>query len=340
MWQTVELREIRVFLTLAEELHFGRTADRLDLTPSRVSQTIRALETRVGGQLFVRTSRRVRLTPLGEQLLRRMEPAYEHMEQAFAQTREEATGVAGPLRIGTYMPVNYGPHFLEIAKTFETRHPDCRVVTTDTGLTRDQFDWLRHDDLDLLAMRLPVSEPDVTIGPILSREPRIVVVATEHPLARRESVCVEDLADCSLPYSSKLPREMMDAFIPPRTPSGRALHRVEDPTLSDAMVRVATGELVHMTVRSFLDHFRNPGVVGIPIRDLPPSETALMWLTAREGGKIQAFARAAADVMGLHEREHQDDGSALAIEKRLSDVRSATAGGAPSGFARRTRRRA
>jgi DNA-binding transcriptional LysR family regulator len=63
----VELREIRTFLVLAEELHFGRTAERLRVTPSRVSQTIRTLERRVGGRLFDRTSRSVRLTPVGEQ---------------------------------------------------------------------------------------------------------------------------------------------------------------------------------------------------------------------------------------------------------------------------------
>ena len=65
MWESVELREIRVFLALAEELHFGRTAQRLGLTQSRVSQTLRQLERKMGGQLVYRTSRRVALTPFG-----------------------------------------------------------------------------------------------------------------------------------------------------------------------------------------------------------------------------------------------------------------------------------
>jgi hypothetical protein len=56
---------------------------------------------------------------------------------------------------GTYTPVNYGPHFVAIVKTFETRHPACHLVTTYTGLGRDQFDWLRHGEVDMLAMRLP-----------------------------------------------------------------------------------------------------------------------------------------------------------------------------------------
>jgi DNA-binding transcriptional LysR family regulator len=65
MWEAVELREIRVFLTLADELHFGRSAERLGLTTSRVSQSLRALERKLGGPLMHRTSRRVALTPSG-----------------------------------------------------------------------------------------------------------------------------------------------------------------------------------------------------------------------------------------------------------------------------------
>jgi DNA-binding transcriptional LysR family regulator len=125
MWSTVELREIRVFLTVADELHFGRAGARLGITPSRVSQTIRGLETRVGGRLFDRTSRRVVLTPLGEEFLRRIGPAFDGMREAFEETRQIATGVAGELRLGMYTPVNGGPHLTEIIKTFEARYPAC-----------------------------------------------------------------------------------------------------------------------------------------------------------------------------------------------------------------------
>jgi DNA-binding transcriptional LysR family regulator len=182
MWSTVELREIRVFLTVADELHFGRAGARLGITPSRVSQTIRGLETRVGGRLFDRTSRRVVLTPLGEEFLRRIGPAFDGMREAFEETRQIATGVAGELRLSMYTPVNGGPHLTEIIKTFEARYPACHVVVTDTSARRDQFAWLRRNYVDLLAIRLPVPHPDVTVGPVLSREPRIVAVAADHPL--------------------------------------------------------------------------------------------------------------------------------------------------------------
>jgi DNA-binding transcriptional LysR family regulator len=297
MWSTIELREIRTFLVLSEELHFGRAAERLELTPSRVSQIVRTLETRVGGRLFDRTSRRVALTPLGEELLTRTSPIVEQLECALRETREVATGVAGTLRIGMYTPINGGPRMAEIIKTFESRHPGCRVILTDTGFGRDQLEWLRKDELDVLAMRLPIEDHEVTVGPILSSEERIVALATDHPLAERESVGLDDLADYAVADVRTLPRKMMDAFIPPRTPSGKRLRRIKIRTMGESIVRVALGETVHPTVGSLLDYSAHPGVTSVPINGMPASKTALVWLTARESVKVKAFARAAADVL-------------------------------------------
>jgi len=297
MWSTVELREIRTFLVLSEELHFGRAAERLELTPSRISQIMRTLETRLGGRLFDRTSRRVALTPLGEQLLRRTGPIYAQLEGALRETHETASGVVGILRLGMYTPINGGPRLTEIVKTFESRHPACRVLVTDTGFARDQLDWLRKDELDVLAMRLPIDESDATIGPVLSSEQRVVALATDHPLAKLKSVGMDDLADYAIADVRTLPRKMMDAFIPPRTPSGKRLRRIKIRTMGESIVRVALGETVHPTVGSLLDHSAHPGVTSVPMSDMPASKTALVWLTAKHSVKVEAFARAAADVL-------------------------------------------
>jgi len=262
-----------------------------------VSQTIRVLETRVGGKLFDRTSRRVRLTPLGERLRDDVAPAYEQLHRAYADAHEIATGVAGTLRLGMYTPVLGGPHLLDIVKIFQTRHPDCRVRLIETGLTREQLEWLHHDEADLLAMRLPFDHPDIAIGPTLSREDRVVLVAEDNPLAETESISYEDLADYTMPDGNTVPREMMDSLIPPHTPSGRRIKRVFAHTPTEVLMPVAAGEIVHPTISSVLDHFPNPGVTAIPIRDLPPSETALVWLKGNRSVKIEAFARAAADVV-------------------------------------------
>lgn len=95
MWQAVELREIRVFLTLAEELHFGRTGERLGLTQSRVSQTLRTLETRLGDRLVQRTSRRVTLTRAGERLRADLAPAYEGLLSVLQRSATGSQARAG-----------------------------------------------------------------------------------------------------------------------------------------------------------------------------------------------------------------------------------------------------
>jgi DNA-binding transcriptional LysR family regulator len=295
-WPEAELREIHVFVTVADELHFARTADRLGLTRPRVSQMVRTLEARVGGKLFERTSRHVRLTPLGEQLACELAGPYRQLRDVLVRAREAATGVAGELRVGIYA-MSAGPYMAEIVRTFETRHPDCEVTFVNVGYERSYLDVLRAGEIDMLATRLPVTAPDVTVGPILSHEGRVAIVAKHDSLAERGSISYEDLAERVVSDTPAFPREMIDAFIPPVTPSGRVLKRIANDGSEATLMRVALGIQVHPTVPSFLDHYTHPGVTSVPIRDLPPSETALAWLTENRSPKTSAFVRAAADVL-------------------------------------------
>lgn len=96
----LETHELRCFIVLSEELHFGRTGQRLYITQSRVSQLLAALERRIGARLVERTSRRVSLTPFGERFLAELRPAYERLESVIDAARETARGRTGTLRIG------------------------------------------------------------------------------------------------------------------------------------------------------------------------------------------------------------------------------------------------
>jgi DNA-binding transcriptional LysR family regulator len=294
MWQSVELRELRVFLTLAEELHFGRAAERLHLTHSRVSQSVASLETKVGGRLFERTSRRVELTPLGESLRTRIAPAYQQIQSALADLNEQTKGIAGAIRLGIYSRIAAGPNLIQIVRTFEGRHPNCQVHITEVGLDPGQFDRLRRGELDLLVMRLPLSDPDFVVGPVLQREERVLLLARDHPLAGRESVSVEDFADYVTTDVEGAPREVMDNFSPPVSPSGRPIRRAYLHSISEAALRAATGELVHPTVPAFLEAYPQPELTSVPIRDMPPAETALLRLKASRSAKVLAFVEMAA----------------------------------------------
>lgn len=148
----------------------------------------------------------------------------------------------------------------------------------------------------MAVVRLPLTEPGYAVGPTLSHEERVLVVAKDHPLAGYDSVSYEDIADWPISDSPAFPREMMDAFVPPVTPQGRVLKRIVTTNLEDTLMRLALGVQVHPTVRSFFDYVNHPALTSVPIRDLPPSGTALAWLAANRSPKIAAFVRAAADV--------------------------------------------
>jgi DNA-binding transcriptional LysR family regulator len=306
-WPGVELGEVCVFLAVSEELHFGRAAERLQISRSRASQMIKGLEAKIGTRLFERTSRRVSLTPVGEQLAADLARPYRELREAFARARQSADGVAGKLRIGMYLPINGGRHMAEIIRAFKARHPGSDVELIDTGLERDDLDWLRDGSVDILATRLPATDPDLTVGPILSSEPRVLLVSKDDPLAARKTVCTDEFAERLVPDTPPFRREMIDAFIPPVTPSGRTLRRVPTRSPEDLLLRIAMGELVHPTVASLLAYLNHPEITCIEVSDLPPSETALVWLTANSSLAVEAFVRVAAGVLaGYRPTQAQD----------------------------------
>lgn len=290
----MDLREIEIFLTLAEELHFGRTAQRLYLSQSRVSQTIQVLENRVGGQLFERTSRRVRLTPVGEQFRDLIRPAYDGVQDALRAVRSSTSGIAGELQIGVGTLPVLGTSFSEIIAGFEADHPACRVIIREMPII-DAVASMRGGAVDLVATWLPLAQPDITIGPVLSRQERVLAVQVGHPLAERGYADVEDLADKIIPDASgALPEETLDVFHPRRTPSGRPIIRRHVVRQTNELFHlVSSGAVVHPTVTLVPDYYRHPRVCFIPLRGLPPMVSALVWPTGRQTPAVLAFAEMA-----------------------------------------------
>ena len=297
MWEAVELRHLRAFLAVADELHFGRAAERLRISQSRVSQLVRALETIVGEPLFERSSRRVALTAAGERLRARTRPAYVELRHAVEEVSDASHDVRGELRVGLLLATSGGRRLGEIVRLFERRHPASRVTVSE-------LDWaeplgpLRRGEVDVTAIRFPIRQPDITVGPVLTTDLRVLAVAEGHPLAGRRSVSVEDLAAETLSYVSTVPAEIVEDFLPRSTPSGRPIARRAVANPLEMLMLVAQGELVHATVESLPEFLSYPGVTYVPIVDLPPSHAGLVWRTEDETLAIRAFAKAARDVIG------------------------------------------
>jgi DNA-binding transcriptional LysR family regulator len=302
MWQTVDLREIRVFLMLCEELHFGRTAERLALSKSRVSQSVRALEQKLGSELVYRTSRSVTLTAVGERFRDELRPAYARLARVLE--RVDDGDAPGTLRLGLLYPTAGGPHMAAIVSAFERSHPGCEVQLSEL-LLDDPLGPLRRGEVDVIATRLPLDSPDLVVGPVLSREPRVLEVARGHRLAEREQVSVEDLADCYVAPLTEFPEETVEAIVPHRTPRGRPIrrrrlrHTPRTPYEYEALV--ARGTIVHPTVASFADYYGHPGVVHVPISDMPPAKTGLVWRRRLSDPMLRDFVRIArAAIRGRH----------------------------------------
>ena len=290
-----------MFLTLAEELHFGRTAERLRLTPSRVSQSLRALEDKLGAQLVHRTSRRVRLTPFGERLLRDAAPVIEQLDAVLKRTNASAQSLAGTLRLGVLSGPAGGPHLVEIINAFESRHPESSVEAVQTAWD-DPVGRLRKNDVEVMATWVPLEEPDLVVGPTLTREPRTLAVAHDHTLAERDTVDVEELADHSVVrLDNDWPKELRKAVVPSRTPRGRPIDGPPigrgEHALLDLPVRVARGEVVFPTVASAAPYMGALDLVFIPITGMQPLRSALVWRRPARDPKLRAFIRVARDVL-------------------------------------------
>jgi DNA-binding transcriptional LysR family regulator len=292
----VETRQIEAFLVLAEELHFGRASQRLCVSQPMVSRRVAALEREIGGVLFERTSRRVRLTPLGKQLCAQVQPAWSQLTTALDGARTAARGVTGELRIGFTVTVPSEP-LTRLVEAFEARHPDCRVTLAEHSLTGDDWDvWgpLREGETDVLVYWNGMHENDLTAGPVLVRLDRVLLVARGHRLAGRESVSAEELAcEHTMQRPPTFPSAVMDMLIPPFTPSGRPVPRTEPVgSLHELASLVARGRIVHATAVGIVPA-RRDDIVPVPISDLPPVPVGLIWCTAHENARIRALADAA-----------------------------------------------
>ncbi|MFF8594537.1 LysR family transcriptional regulator [Streptomyces sp. NPDC015220] len=289
---SVEIRELECFLVLAEELHFGRTGERLYVSQGRVSQLIRALEQRVGARLVDRTSRRVRLTPLGEDFLGALRPAYAALRTAVENARAAALGGA-PLRIGFQGVAGYG--FMEVVREFEDRSPGCASRITELPLC-DPFGPLHRDEVDTAVVLLPVREPEFVLGPVFSRQPQYLAVSRRHPFAGRTVLDAEELADSPLVgVAAPAPDYWREVQAPTRTPAGAPVPQGPAVgTLQEGLSLVAAGRGVMLLCRPTTEYHHRRDVAYVPVTGLPESALGLVWHRDRENTRVRAFAEAVA----------------------------------------------
>lgn len=284
-----ELNQLRCFVAVAEDLHFGRAAERLNMTQPPLSRQIQLLEHALDVRLLDRTSRSVRLTPAGRAFLPEARRILRLAETATLAAKRIARGEAGTLTLGFTAGASYGfvPRLVALATT---ELPDIDLVLKEMT-TADQMEALTFNRIDLGLVRLPIDRRGVEVMCVL-REPLLIALPQDHALATDRDLTLNDIdRQPFIMYSPTAGRYFYDLLA--------SLFRAADimpsyvqytshPHTTLALVSAGLGmALVPESARSL----NFAGVVFRPLRSAPKmfSELYLVWKRNSENPAVQIF---------------------------------------------------
>ena len=295
----VDLRKLRYFLAVAEELHFGRAAEYLHIAQPVLSRQIRALEHELGAELFMRDRRRTALTPAGEQLVHEARPLLVSADALLRRVRATGDGVTR-FTIGFVPGITLTP----AVRALRQLHPGLDVRMLRTGW-HDQADVLHDARADVGIVRLPIDPAGLEVRPLYT-EPRVAMVPSTHRLAGKEAVQIGDLAADHLLQDPDAVPEWRDIAMELRSGRPRpvpAIHSIEE-----KLELVAGGQGVAVIPESVAKFYTRPGIETIPVEDLGPNHVAIAWPTGRSTALIREFVDAAT---ALLPEQQQQPGEAV-----------------------------
>jgi len=281
----LEVRQLRYFVAVAEELHFGHAAARLGMAQPPLSRAIRDLERQLGVALLERTTRQVRLTAAGEVLLRDARTALEAVTSAARRARE--AGSSSPrLRVALKADVDGGllPQILDAYCADGAALPPELAL----GGFGEQPQALREGRADVGLLLCPFDDHGLDSEPLLT-EPVLAALAAADPLAARTRLSLADLDGRRLPGGSPASHGR---------PTGprRAGATWPASNLSEIFSLVETGSVVFFAPASVARRYPRPGIAYRPVSDLPGATLAVAWPQDARSPAVAAFVRAACTV--------------------------------------------
>jgi DNA-binding transcriptional LysR family regulator len=273
----VDLKGLKCFVAVAEQLHFGEAARRLNMLPSALSRQVRLLEEDLGVRLLVRSTRNVRLTEAGIVLFEEAQTILQRVAEAGQAVREAARGESRVLRIGAIdsAAAGYLPHFLS---AFRHAYPEVGTELVESSSAR-QLQFLLSGRLDIGFVRPPVRIPGLLFEHLLD-ETLMVALPTDHPLAARSQIDIRELAAAPLilpprrvrPHSFRFIMHMFDA-------AGTQPQVVQEASEKQTIVSLVAAGIGLALVPEWAAKLQVPGVVFRPIEAAsplaPPIEAAL-----------------------------------------------------------------
>ena len=289
--ERLDLRLVEYFVAVAEELHFGRAAERLHIAQPSLSQQIRRLEAQLGVSLLERNSRNVHLTPAGAVLLREGRRVLGQAQHAIQTTR--AAG-APRLTVGFYGSAA-SELLPEALHVFGERMPFVDVGVRE--LLLGSIDEILDGSVDVAFTRLLPGQTELEIE-VLAHEPRLAALASTHPLANRRSLRFADLGGESFIIN---PATKHDAT-PPRWSAEQERHGLpgrvaaEAASLQEILALVAAGRGTCLVPSAVAQHHRRAGVTYVAITDADPAVVSLAWRRGPICSEVRAFIEASRQV--------------------------------------------
>lgn len=261
----MELFQLRAFLAVAEELHFGRAAHRLGVAQSPLSRSIRQLEDELGAELFYRTTRSVELSPAGEALV---EPALLIIKNCDAlghSVRLASTGSIGFIRFG-FSGASLNRLVARLASSVSRQHPGITLRPETTTYAEEGITRLLDSSLDLALVRWTETPAHITGRAVMVERP-VIAVYKDHPLAERNTVTINDVGDEPLILLPSYPKSSMRGRIASWFNSAgitpNIAHEVPDSWLIGAMIKEKMGiTITYDTVVAGLD---DSALVSVPL---------------------------------------------------------------------------
>lgn len=289
----MELRQLNYFIAVAEERHFGRAAKRLHMAQPPLSQQIRQLEEQLGVKLLDRTTRRVDLTPAGQELLDRGRQIINEVETLKADVYQVGNGATGVLRVGFSGSATYSvmPRLVRHAKE---QLPGVSLTLQGEMLTPAMEAGLRDHTLDAAILRPPVASQDIEYR-IVSREKLVVAMPSDSPLASGRPVAANELQEqnfVSYPPESAVYRTVSEMC----RRAGFQLRIAQVTHETSTMLSFVAASSGIAVVPESVRALQLEGVLYAGLEDSPVTEMAVAWRRDDRSALLGNFLNLVMDV--------------------------------------------
>ncbi|MBR0822696.1 LysR family transcriptional regulator [Bradyrhizobium liaoningense] len=276
----IELRHLRYFVAVAEDLHFGKAANRLGISQPPLSQQILALEREIGARLFERSNRRVELTNAGMLFLKEAHEVLERVENAAVRAERIHRGQLGEVKIGFFGSAPFVEGFQKLIFDFRTKHADVDLVLQEMP-TYQQVDAILDGRLDLGFVR-PLQPKPASIQSIeIARERLMAVMRLDHPLAsRQDDLTLADLApEPMVLYAKSIGSGLYQKIVDLCRDAGFTPNVVQEANATPTMMGLVAAGMGISVLPESLMRLSLDGLKFLPLRD-PKAQTAV-WLAKR-----------------------------------------------------------